>query len=333
MILATVLLPLLIIISLSGCQTDYEPQKNSVKTSSYEDVEPSLLSFQTVLDSVNKSFAPTHSRNAHVQAAVIALADVSAGTYGAHIGGYIGGAAGAATGNPFLAGLGYTMGRYVVMRYGSNLLASVASGVASYAYSSVYNHFIRAPRFTYNLDITANCTDRAMDSIGYVHNRNMIDLIPSLNSYPKGIFAPTLNTVATDVFNKISLTSEVYNLNINVEENEITEMQRLCVNLASQIGVKVQDFVSGRLTYEKYVDELAQVITTDGTLTDNDVYIFTQITAPIVEIVAEMEEDDVPGYAKEINRQIWNSNMSDDLKRKIAITSIIAVNSTLIWSK
>lgn len=259
-----------------------------------------------------------------MESAATTAADNAGRTAGSYAGKYLGGAAGSLSANPLGTISGYVIGHYVG--------GAIGSAAASYAAHLLYNRFFtRSVDYStvVKMDSLPNVNQVNLDSItlGDLHNCIVIDLLNNGGRYvdSKG------NVNYSLIYDDCILYAKKHGVNVEKDKEFLDSIKPIVVQQTKILATKSAE--SRRLNdtpeayYEKVYPELSKI----SYIPKEDYNIAINMDLKLSGTYVKLKKEDIKDCELEINKTIYNSNLSDDVKIEMQSANSIVANSTLLW--
>lgn len=291
------------ITAITSCTNEDEP-KYEVQTEQHiDDTNVQFTEFLQSVDSLKANYIPIVTRGDD-NSCYVTIADAAGGFVGWLIGGRIG------------------VGKKKGAGYGSSLASAIVEAVLSYQ-SLIPSNSVALAKRDFSV-ISSRYGDDMTDSLGYYHNCIMVKVTRDREKY---IANDTVNVNL--IYDDVVSYCKDYNLYASkfetpeIKSDMLTQVDNMC-DMLIQCG-------KGELTQEEFIERQSKYLKRVYRLTDLELDVFKEFIVKETFYCATLDDELLRKYARELDREIHMSNMSDDMKKEISSVSQIIVNSTLCW--
>lgn len=182
----------------------------------------------------------------------------------------------------------------------------------------------RAPRVGLPFPL-GNIAD-AVDSIGFIHNQVIADMLDSGNSFlsDDGSFDKgELYNYCIQAIGKYTSICSSFSNNQSFRD-KILGIVFMSVNAI--YSVEKQE-----ISFDEAVTLIEDSLSNSYGAAPNSLYTFKTLHPKLIKAVTSMNEDDVNNYTEDLLNIIKESNMSSELKNEVRLISDMTVNSNLLW--
>lgn len=327
----------LIVFLFTSCATEevpVNPKDNKVdsETITNENFEDFMMS----IDSLNATYVSTSSRG-FVGSCGKKLADQGGRMVGRFLGRWLGSAIGAATANPALACIGYVGGQQIGGLVGYAAASAAAEMLLSNAgYASIPSGDMElivdlniklSDVYSSDLKSRSESVEKTCDSIGYYHNYVMVRVNQNKDKYIVN-GALDMELLYDDIilfFKEVGVYSEPLAMCEPLKE----EMRKTSMDLALLTLQNLMDSETDNQLMDKQCDYIAH----RAFATEEELKVYRDFTLSVAKKCNELSESDIHRYAKDLNKVIIESDLSQDFKKEIAVSAITTVNSSLCWQQ
>ena len=300
---AFIAVAVLSITAITSCTNDDEP-KYEVQTEQGIDAENlQFAEFLMSVDSLKSNYAPIVTRG-DGDNCYVTIADAAGGFVGWLIGGRIG----------------------VGKKRGAGYCSSLASAIVELALSCqeiIPVNSVTLAKQDFSV-ISSRYGDDVTDSLGYYHNCIMVKITQDRAKY-------TVNDSVNMGLIYDDVVSYCKDYGLYATEFDAPEMKtRMLTQVGNMCDMLVQ-CGKGELSKEEFVERQSKYLKREYGLTDLERGVFKDYIAKETFYCATLDDNLLRKYAKDLDREIEASAMSNELKKEVSSVSQIIVNSTLCW--
>lgn len=213
---------------------------------------------------------------------------------------------------------GYLIGR----RVGPYVCTSLASGAAGWLCSKLSTRAIADA--DEKIEFVSIISDK--DSIGYYHNQMMVKIGNNRSRYIDKFGSVNYELMYNDI---ISHCREIGQYDPSLENPLIKSEIISQVKKNCEISKKYEM----NPTNENFVKEQCEFLKYDCNLSDSEVKLYKNFNVILYEKCSTLSDNQIGNYARELNRIIEYSDVSNPVKESLKKSADLTINSSLYWKK